>query len=119
MSEPGGFTDDIGPTLGFLSVGLVQGTQEIMEQMAEEVLDYAQATAPWHDITGEARAGLSTEVYEEGGEIIMDLFHTVDYGEWLETIQSGRFAVIMPTLEAMAAEVFAAVGGIVTGEDVL
>lgn len=112
-----GFSDGIGPTLAFLSVGLATGVQEIMEEMSHQVLDYAKNYAPWNDITGDARAGLETEVYEEGGEVIMDLFHTVDYGEWLETIQSGRYATIMPTLEAMAAEVFAAVGGVVTGGD--
>jgi len=80
-----------------------------MEDLAQEIQFYAQDTAPWADRTGEARDGLTTEVEREGNSVTLSLFHTVDYGQWLETIQSGRFAVIMPTLEQYADEVFAAV----------
>ena len=80
-----------------------------LEQLAEEIQAYAQDNAPWTDRTGEARAGLETEVNSEGNDVMLSLFHTVDYGQWLETIQSGRFAIIMPTLEEYRDQVFQAV----------
>jgi hypothetical protein len=81
------------------SFGPVEGTIEVFEEASQEILAYAQDNAPWADRTGDARAGLDVEVYEEAGEVYLDLFHTVEYGQWLETIQDGAFATIMPTLE--------------------
>lgn len=69
------------------------------ESMAAEIENDAKANAPWSDRTGAARDGLTAEASDEGGEIVITLMHTVEHGQWLETIQSGRFAIIMPTLE--------------------
>jgi len=86
------------------------------EQVAQEILASAQANAPWADRTGAAREGLEVSVDEEGDEIVVTLAHTVEYGIWLETIQSGRFAIIMPTLEQYAAQVHLAVAeGVFSG----
>jgi hypothetical protein len=93
---------------------------ELFEAEAPGILEYAQANAPWEDRTGDARAGLGVEVYEEDGDIYLDLYHTVDYGLWLEVIQNGRFATIMPTLEAYADRLIGGAGGQVLsaeGED--
>ena len=90
---------------------------ETFEERQWDVLGYAQANAPWNDRTGAARDGLGTEVYEEDGEIYLELYHSVDYGQWLEVIQNGRFAIIMPTLEAFADEIFSDAGGKVTGTE--
>jgi hypothetical protein len=118
MAEGGAFFDDgIGPNIDALSDGLLGRVASAMQDMAPYVLDHAQTNAPWSDRTGDARAGLDVEVYEEGGVVVLDLFHTMDYGLWLEIIQSGRFATIMPTLEALAAEVFAACGAVVSGQE--
>lgn len=80
-----------------------------LEALAQEIQAAAQSDAPWSDRTGEARAGLEASVNREGDVVSIDLYHTVDYGQWLETIQSGRFAIIMPTLEAYADRVMEAV----------
>ena len=61
----------------------------------------AQADAPWEDRTGDARNQLHTEVEINNGEVNLYLGHGVEYGFWLETIQNGNFAVIMPTLERL------------------
>jgi hypothetical protein len=84
------------------------GTDEA-ESIAQQVVAAAQSNAPWADRTGAARDGLEVEVSKEGGDIVITLGHTVEYGVWLETIQSGRFAIIMPTLEQYAADVHKAV----------
>lgn len=60
----------------------------------------AQANAPWNDITGFARAGLSINVSREGAIITLTLYHTMYYGIYLELRWGGRYAIIMPTLQA-------------------
>lgn len=73
---------------------------------AQEVEAYAQQNAPWSDITGDARAGLTAEVgVDPGGFVTITLGHTVEYGIWLELIQDGAFAIIMPTLEHLGPKI--------------
>lgn len=72
-----------------------------LRAIAKGAGEIAQARAPWSDITGAARRGLNGDVYREGNNIILRLSHSVEYGKWLETIQGGKYAVIMPTLEAV------------------
>lgn len=72
--------------------------------VAQEALEFAKEQASWADRSGDAREGLDVDVESSGDGIVLTLFHTVDYGQWLETIQNGRFAVIMPTLELYAPE---------------
>lgn len=81
--------------------------QKAFEESKDQVESYARDNAPWEDRTGDARAGLTAEVMNTDGTIVMFLFHTVEYGRWLETIQNGNFAIILPTLEAMGPRVFA------------
>lgn len=94
--------------------GLGESAEDTFRQAADGVLSYAKANAPWVDRTGDAREGLSVDVYTEGGDVILDLYHTVDYGLWLEVIQNGNFAIIMPTLERFAPMIFADAGARVT-----
>lgn len=108
--------DTITPTLDGMVFGASERSIAAVEEIAPEILDYAQFNAPWSDRTGAARAGLDVEVYEEFGFVVLDLFHSVDYGLWLEVIQNGRFATIMPTLEIFAPEVMARTGAVFTGE---
>lgn len=77
---------------------------EAFAKRAPDIESYAKNNAPWDDRTGAARNGLTAEVNRMDGTISLDLFHTVDYGQWLEVIQNGRFAVILPTLEKFAKE---------------
>lgn len=101
----------------FQASDLTNDAMAIFEDGAREVLAAAQANAPWADRTGMARAGLETQVYESNGEIVLELYHTVDYGLWLEVIQGGAYATIMPTLEEYAPRLFEAAGGKVTSTE--
>ena len=74
--------------------------------LAVRILAYAKDNAPWEDRTGDARRLLDVDVEQDDDTIIIQLYHQVDYGLWLEVIQSGRFAIIMPTLERFAGEAF-------------
>ncbi len=64
----------------------------------------ARAGAPWTDRTGNARTGLFGTAERDMAErmVVIYLSHGVDidYGKWLELANAGRYAVIMPTLEA-------------------
>lgn len=73
--------------------------QDEFESKAPNIEADARANAIWEDQTGAARAGLTATVQNDEGFVTLSLAHTVDYGIWLETIQSGRFAIIMSTLE--------------------
>jgi hypothetical protein len=83
-----------------------QVVEDVFRESEEKVKVEAQSGAPWEDRTGDARAGISTRVDNTEGQVTLSLFHTVDYGKWLETIQNGRFAIIQRTLESNAKEIF-------------
>lgn len=82
-----------------------------LRRLIEQMVEDAKQNAPWSDNTGSAREGLDADLSSAGDVYTITLFHTVDYGQWLETIQSGRFAIIMPTIEKWAPEILNAVGG--------
>lgn len=108
MSEEGSgldLEDTMTDNLDHAHVGLKGRVEDDVLNTAIKALAFAKEQASWTDRTGDARAGLDTEVYWEGDTVIWELFHTVDYGKWLETIYSGKFAVIMPTLELFAPQV--------------
>lgn len=99
--------DDIGDPL--------ENAEESFEAYKDIVLEDAKENAPWQDRTGDARAGLDAEVTTEGNLVVLSLFHTVEYGIWLETAFSGDYAIIMPTLEKWGMEVFRDAGDRMTG----
>ena len=101
----------------FFAINHLDNAEEAMQREAENVEDYARENAPWTDQTGSARAGLIAEAERQGTELVLTLAHSVDYGVWLEVIQNGRFAIIMPTLEHFGPEVAHRAGrGFVTRE---
>jgi hypothetical protein len=89
--------------------------EEVFRNAADRVADEARMNAPWEDRTGDARAGIRAQAAGDNGDIVLTLFHTVEYGLWLEVIQNGRFAIILPTLEQQAPrimdETIAAING--------
>lgn len=80
---------------------------QAFEEAKDNIVAAAQTDAPWTDRTGDARRGLEAKVEYSNGDVVLTLYHTVEYGLWLEVIQNGRFATIMPTLERYAAQTFA------------
>lgn len=89
------------------------GMGEIAQGFAEDLLQYAQANAPWEDRTGEARAGLEAEVSLVNEALEIDLYHTVDYGIWLEIRWGGKYAIIIPTIETMGPKLFDKMSGLI------
>lgn len=80
---------------------------EIAQDLAQELVDYAQTNAPWEDRSGDARSGLEAGVNVENGQFDVELYHTVEYGIWLEVRWGGRYAIIIPTIEAIGPKLFA------------
>ena len=106
--------DGIGPVLGYMAASTAINVEQAMSRGAEDLETYAKLTAPWADRTGMARAGLQADVYLDGGEIVIALSHSVDYGLWLELIQDGAYAVILPTIEALGPRILEEAGAKVT-----
>jgi len=79
---------------------VVEAVEEVARQLPEEMVRYAQTMAPWEDRTGEARRRLQARVFidSERGIVVLYLGHGVPYGVHLETMQGGRFQIIMPTI---------------------
>lgn len=65
-----------------------------------EAVNFAKLNAPWTDQTGNARSGLFADVGAEnnGDQFWLILAHSVYYGIFLESRFSGRYAIIMPTI---------------------
>lgn len=124
MAKKGGNSQFLiwdGIILWFNGPDFTDDAEQELQDAAADILQYAKNNAPWQDQTGAARQGLGVEVTKSFGEVVLNLYHTVDYGLWLEVIQNGRFATIMPTLEHYAPIVFGQVGGVIAtshhGED--
>jgi hypothetical protein len=80
-----------------MEVGLAAATAGF----AKEVEAYAKEHAPWHDRTGDARSGLTATAEQRLVRYTITLYHTVDYGIWLEVRWNGKYAIILPTIEHM------------------
>jgi hypothetical protein len=82
-------------------------TKGVAGLIASRLQQYAQLNAQWTDRTGDAREGLITiaDVSEE--LVTIYLAHTVSYGIFLEVAHGGKYAIIMPTIEALMPEIYA------------
>lgn len=65
-----------------------------------EATTYAKQNAPWTDRSGNARAGLFAKASAvNGGEAFeLVMAHSMFYGIYLESRFSGKFAILMPTI---------------------
>jgi hypothetical protein len=108
------YYDTLTPSMAVFGAVVEGAIEEVVEHYAGEVQDYAQENAPWSDRTGAARDGLTAEASSHGTTHEIVLYHTEEYGIWLEIRNSGEYAIILPTLEVMGPRVMAAlsIGGI-------
>jgi hypothetical protein len=89
---------------GQLIVRMYAGLAVYTKGFATEVEQYAKDNAPWEDRSGEARNGLRALGEQRLTKYTITLFHTAEYGIWLEVRWDGRYAIIVPTIEAMGPE---------------
>jgi hypothetical protein len=72
---------------------------EASTKLAEDIEAWMKENAPWEDRTGDARDGLTAKKVSQGFRQEIYLYHTVDYGIWLEVRWNGKYAIIVPALE--------------------
>lgn len=88
--------------------------KEAGDQIASEAEAYMKANAPWTDQTGQARANLKATAEQTAvDEVQIVLTHGVSYGIHLEFGRAGRYAIIGPTMQAIAPRVKALLQSIV------
>lgn len=79
-----------------------------------KVQNYARRNATWTDRTSNARNGLTAK-YDGGRDRhVIRLFHTVPYGIWLEVRWAGKYAIIVPTIEAEGQRIMKGLQGLIT-----
>jgi hypothetical protein len=104
MAVPGNNTN-VQAAMGRL---LVRFRDTVCEKYAAEAEQKAKENAPWTDRTGDARKLLKGEVVDDGEALGFSLAHRVEYGKHLETANSGKYAILKPTIEGLRADFFAA-----------
>lgn len=76
----------------------------VAQYVATQMQNQAKADAPWTDRTGNARTGLfGTSEADFGAKVVtIYLSHgaTIDYGLWLEIAGSGKWGIVMKTMES-------------------
>ena len=92
--------DPITPRLKKMGDKLDSAMAAVTELHAPKVQASARMNAPWKDRTSNARNGLFAEPVHERLKHSIVLFHSVPYGIWLEVRWSGRYAIIVPTIQS-------------------
>jgi hypothetical protein len=91
--------DTLTPSLKLLLPKVDAGVDLAFDLMESEAETELRTNAPWHDNTGNARGGLrATHQAEPMVVHRLVMYHTVDYGYWLEIRWSGKYAIIGPTM---------------------
>lgn len=95
--------DSLTPSLKALLPKVDAAVDLVFDRYEAEAETYARANAPWHDNTGNARAGLFAQHDAEPMvEHSLTVYGTMPYTFWLEVRWSGKYAIIGPTLFDMA-----------------
>lgn len=111
----GGFTvtqDEITPNLRQMEPRLYSAIYAAMKFHGDRAEAFMRTNAPWQDQTGNARNTLSAEAFADDERFTLVLYHQMPYGVWLEVRWSGRYAIILPTLDRVGPEIMATIDGI-------
>lgn len=79
---------------------VIAAIAELARYFEPQLEAYAKANAPWTDRTGNARQSLFTATEIARDMVTLYLSHGMEYGVFLELCNSGRYAIVLPTLEA-------------------
>jgi hypothetical protein len=110
-------SNTLGERIGRGAERVNRAVDTVMEQFAPQIEAAAKINAPWTDQTGNARNGLAARAGVEGRSHFIALYGQVPYQIWLEVRWSGRYAIIMPTLDEFTPRVIEALNGIL-GKDI-
>lgn len=92
-------SDSLTPRMAVFVITANFAIAKAMDAMANEIEEWMKDNAPWEDRTGAAREGLTARRVHEGFRQSIYIYHTVDYGIWLEVRWNGKYAIIVPALE--------------------
>lgn len=85
--------------------------------VAGEMEDYAKRNAPWTDRTGNARRTMTGFAgWDEGGNLLVGISGHMPYSPKLELHYGGRYAILVPTVDAYAPTILDAVARAVTAQ---
>jgi hypothetical protein len=84
----------------------IAALQALGGHYASKMEQEAKQDAPWQDRTGHARQGLFGEAKAENTILKVRLAHSVDYGVYLELCNSGKYAILEPTVQKNAPQFF-------------
>lgn len=98
--------------IGEYGARLLDAVFDLAQFFAAKIETYAKQHAPWTDRTGNARQGLTARAFRTATAVSIILWHSVTYGIWLEVKNAGKFAAILPTLEAHYSQYMRAVEGL-------
>jgi hypothetical protein len=97
--------DTLTPTLRALPGVLDKIVAATLNYYEPKMENHAKLNASWTDQTGNARNGLAARSGKDSKTRFIVLFHQVPYGIYLETRFSGKYAIIMPTIEEFGPQV--------------
>lgn len=100
--------DTLTPRLKSLHPQLHGAIMATMTFFADRAEKYAKSNAPWQDQTGNARQALSARAIGAPTRYVIVVFHQMPYGVWLEVRWSGRYAIILPTIEHIGPQLMTA-----------
>lgn len=83
---------------------------------AAQMEGYAKPNASWKDDTTHARQGLFGDVREYGDALKIRISHTEEYGVYLELCNSGKYAILEPTVKKFAPDFFQDVEKVAKGK---
>lgn len=107
-----GFTRQRRPSQAF-APGIERYKAAMRQGMVNLLLYYAarieadmKTNAPWDDQTSNARQTLAAFVHEGTNQIVLVAKQQMTYGVYLELANGGRYAIVMPTLQAYYGDVW-------------
>ena len=90
--------DDIQRRLRDLNPNIDRAIAKVVERQAPKAEAWMRVNASWTDRTGNARSSLRAIPIQEGDTHNLELIGGVPYQIYLETKNSGRYAIIQPAM---------------------
>lgn len=87
-----------------LTPRIKQGLSVLGDATGQRMKAYAQNTARWTDRTGDARNHLNYSCTWEGDVMDIAIYHGMDYGQWLETSHSEKYAILQEARDSKVDE---------------
>ncbi len=91
--------------IGKLAGDLTQSLTPLGENLADGFKSYAKANAPWTDRTGGLRRSIDSVFIVNKDMLQVILFDDEPYGVFLELCFEKRYAILMPTVELLSADI--------------